>query len=254
MSKIMELAEEYACAVAEDAEAGYTVADSATIKELMQIAVDAKERLDVAIKAEQDYTRAVLRERDELMGDLDRAKEDYIRACRLVAQMHEAAIGYVGGPNRGVVEDIADLHSERDQLQRALNDLVEATKQDRKELAELRLQIISLIGQEIDAEPKAEQLEPIGEVVQIDVDEDGQPSAWVDLYDDVELGTKVYAAPQDGLRKAAQMALEALQETTALCINYESVEEKDGCEFTESKIVIPMGNAAIEALREALNG
>jgi hypothetical protein len=37
-------------------------------------------------------------------------------ACELVAQMHHAATGYMQGPIRGVVEDIADLKTERDQL------------------------------------------------------------------------------------------------------------------------------------------
>jgi hypothetical protein len=53
-------------------------------------------------------------------------------------------------------------------------------------------------------------------------------------------------------REAMQQALEALEETTALCINFEVVEEKNGYEFTEARTVIPMGNAAIEALRAAL--
>lgn len=56
----------------------------------------------------------------------------------------------------------------------------------------------------------------------------------------------------NNLRKAAQAALEALEETTALCVNYEAVEEKDGYEFTEARTVIPMGNAAIAELRAAL--
>ena len=53
-------------------------------------------------------------------------------------------------------------------------------------------------------------------------------------------------------RAAMQQALEALEETTGLCINYESVEEKDGYQFTEAPDVITQGNEAITALREAL--
>lgn len=37
-------------------------------------------------------------------------------ACKLVAQMHHAATGYIQGPIRGVVEDIADLKTEREEL------------------------------------------------------------------------------------------------------------------------------------------
>jgi hypothetical protein len=47
-------------------------------------------------------------------------------------------------------------------------------------------------------------------------------------------------------KAAMQQALEALEETTALCINFEDYE------FTEARTVIPMGNAAIEALKAAL--
>lgn len=56
----------------------------------------------------------------------------------------------------------------------------------------------------------------------------------------------------NNLRKAAQAALGALEETTALCVNYEAVEEKDGYEFTEARTVIPMGDAAIAELRAEL--
>lgn len=45
----------------------------------------------------------------------ERYKADYEGACQTVALMHEAAAGEVRGPNRGVVEDIADLRKERDQ-------------------------------------------------------------------------------------------------------------------------------------------
>jgi hypothetical protein len=38
--------------------------------------------------------------------------------------------------------------------------------------------------------------EPIGEVECIDTDEDGQPSAWIKLHDNVELGDLLYTHPQ----------------------------------------------------------
>lgn len=53
-------------------------------------------------------------------------------------------------------------------------------------------------------------------------------------------------------REALTLALEALIETTALCINYEAVEEKTGHEFREAKAVITMGNTAIVTLQAAL--
>jgi hypothetical protein len=36
--------------------------------------------------------------------------------------------------------------------------------------------------------------EPVGEVEQIDIDEDAQPSAWLRLYADIELGKLLYKA------------------------------------------------------------
>jgi hypothetical protein len=42
------------------------------------------------------------------------------RVCRLVVQMHAAATGYIQGPKRGVVEDVADLAAERDTLHAAI--------------------------------------------------------------------------------------------------------------------------------------
>lgn len=36
-------------------------------------------------------------------------KEEYERACKLVADMHAAAVGEVTGPFMGVVEDVAEL-------------------------------------------------------------------------------------------------------------------------------------------------
>jgi hypothetical protein len=56
-------------------------------------------------------------------GDVCRAVDAEIRfrgeyedACKTLALMHAAAVGEVAGPKRGVIEDIADLKSERDQL------------------------------------------------------------------------------------------------------------------------------------------
>ena len=52
----------------------------------------------------------------QLEAERDQLKEDYQRTCHLVAQMHMAAMNGVIGPKRGVIEDIADLREERDQL------------------------------------------------------------------------------------------------------------------------------------------
>jgi len=173
---------------------------------------------------------------------------------------------------------------ERDQLQRALNDLVEATKQDRKELAELQkevankeqaiadskalnrqlhkqieglqakvqeqaLQIISDIGQEIDAEPKplpgADWTVTMRRMMDSGCSkknctckpENAPNCIWWDEPGD---RPQPKAEPvQDGLRKAAQMALEAIEE-----LRYSSST------FKADKLSVE----ALAALREALNG
>lgn len=49
-----------------------------------------------------------------LKAELERTKNDYQRACGLVADMHAAAVGEMTGPRLGVVEDVAALKAERD--------------------------------------------------------------------------------------------------------------------------------------------
>ena len=60
-----------------------------------------------------DVCRMVDRE-IELRAENARLKDDYQNACKTVAEMHAAAVGQIVGPNRGVVEDVADLRAERD--------------------------------------------------------------------------------------------------------------------------------------------
>ena len=50
----------------------------------------------------------------ELRAENVRLKDDYQNACKIVAEMRAAAVGQIVGPNRGVVEDVADLRTERD--------------------------------------------------------------------------------------------------------------------------------------------
>lgn len=45
----------------------------------------------------------------KLRQQLAESKEEYGRACHLVAQMHFAATGEVTGPKLGVVEDVAEV-------------------------------------------------------------------------------------------------------------------------------------------------
>jgi hypothetical protein len=54
-----------------------------------------------------------------LRVQLDQAKQDHMSACRLVADMHAAATGRPGeGPVRGVVEDVADLRHQLQDMER----------------------------------------------------------------------------------------------------------------------------------------
>lgn len=57
------------------------------------------------------------RRAEEAEQDAARYKDDHLRCCVLVADMHAAATGREGeGPWRGVVEDVADVRAERDKL------------------------------------------------------------------------------------------------------------------------------------------
>ena len=48
---------------------------------------------------------------DQLRDDLVEVRGSYDGACQTIAQMHAAAVGGVQGPNRGVVEDVADVRT-----------------------------------------------------------------------------------------------------------------------------------------------
>jgi hypothetical protein len=51
------------------------------------------------------------REAESLADLLKQMSDNYSNACKLVADMHRAAMGRVCGPRRGVVEDVADLRA-----------------------------------------------------------------------------------------------------------------------------------------------
>lgn len=59
-----------------------------------------------------------------LQLELASAKEAYLNACKLVAYMHAAAVGEVTGPRLGVVEDVAAIKAERDELLAAMKELL----------------------------------------------------------------------------------------------------------------------------------
>src|SRR5574343_1197292 len=51
-----------------------------------------------------------------LRAEVERLKGDYHHACKLVADMHAAAVGEVTGPKAGVVEDVAAVRDELERL------------------------------------------------------------------------------------------------------------------------------------------
>lgn len=56
----------------------------------------------------------------ELEAENARLREDHAGACETVAKMHEAAVGKVTGPRRGVIEDVADVRAALRQCGKAL--------------------------------------------------------------------------------------------------------------------------------------
>lgn len=60
--------------------------------------------------AASEYARMAI-DLADTRRDLDEMRGDYERACVTVAAMHEAAVGEVRGPDRGVVEDVADVRA-----------------------------------------------------------------------------------------------------------------------------------------------
>lgn len=70
-------------------------------------------RMAHTIRADHDKFRNQVRDTchraEQTEKELAEAKREYQDACKLVAQMHHAAIGSIQGPIRGVVEDVADV-------------------------------------------------------------------------------------------------------------------------------------------------
>jgi len=74
---------------------------------------------ELTLSRMQQYDRA-----EQAKAEVARLKDDYHGACKTVAAMHAAAVGAVQGAKRGVVEDVADLKSDRDRLRAALEDVL----------------------------------------------------------------------------------------------------------------------------------
>lgn len=78
----------------------------------------------------------VLSDIEELRVDAARLRSAHEQACVQIAAMHEAAVGEVRGPIRGVVEDVQDLRVARDALAATAKEqhaLLEEARQERRD-------------------------------------------------------------------------------------------------------------------------
>ena len=106
---------------------------AAEISELRQQLAERDEQIsDLTISSDtyfaernsaRDVWRRASKDRDELRRQLAESKEEYGRACHLVAQMHAAAVGEVTGPKLGVVEDVAEVRRQLADLTQTSFDL-----------------------------------------------------------------------------------------------------------------------------------
>jgi len=86
------------------------------IAEVSDVKNQLAEALRSANKASLVHKECVKKLHEDHGVLIKQLRDEYERACGLVAQMHEAAVGAVEGPRRGVVEDVADLKSNYDRL------------------------------------------------------------------------------------------------------------------------------------------
>jgi hypothetical protein len=80
----------------------------------------------------------------ELEAEVSRLREDYINACLCVAQMHEAAVGEVTGPKRGVVEDVLEVRLFNNKLKQELSELEAENAELKEEIRELRSRYLGI--------------------------------------------------------------------------------------------------------------
>ena len=71
-----------------------------------------REALVAEIAASEQQAEILTDDLDKASAEIERLREDYGRACKLVADMHAAAMGEITGPALGVVEDVAALRAD----------------------------------------------------------------------------------------------------------------------------------------------
>lgn len=78
--------------------------------ELVKALVTVAEEMELGyVTLDTVNVRAVLERLEDTEQELRWSRKDYQGACNTIAAMHHAAVGEIVGPNRGVVEDVADL-------------------------------------------------------------------------------------------------------------------------------------------------
>jgi len=74
------------------------------------------DNLTCAVAAKLLRSFAVPPQPEPVADEVKRLRDEYQGSCELVAKMHAAAVGYIGGPEVGPVEDIANLRAEVERL------------------------------------------------------------------------------------------------------------------------------------------
>ena len=90
------------------------------------------------IEAIKAAMTAVLAHIEAHASEIERLNTSYTSACELVAKMHAAAIGYIGGPIIGVVEDVAALRVEIERLRAESDERLKNTVAQAMEIERLR--------------------------------------------------------------------------------------------------------------------
>lgn len=102
---------------------GGSLNGGAVHKELLIAAADALEakdkeiatmRYENAIRFDTSHPEMYKTALDEAKDEIARLNTEYQEVCRLVAQMHLAAVGGVVGPKLGVIEDVKAMKESHD--------------------------------------------------------------------------------------------------------------------------------------------
>lgn len=77
---------------------------------------------------------------------LNQLRRDYESACQTIAKMHEAAVGEVTGPKRGVIEDVEDLRLLSEKQKEQIDLLTSVRESQASMIAKLRSERLDAIA------------------------------------------------------------------------------------------------------------